>query len=172
MLSLIKPDVKYKKKYSEMIEYWMSTGEEPAPWALCEDYSDFEAMVNKLNGYSRGVNIRSDFVPNTTFWLYETCSDKLVGAVNIRHCLNDKLLAYWGHIGYGVRPDERRKGYASQALREALGVCRELGIDRALLSCNKDNIGSAKVILKNGGELENEVELEGRILQRYWIDIV
>lgn len=171
MLDLVRPDIKYQKQYFEMIEYWKSTGDELAPWALKEDHSDFEALVNKFWNYSQGIDVGDDFVPNTTLWIYEPDRDRIVGAVNVRHYLNAALLAYWGSIGYGIRPDERRKGYASEALRMALDICREMNMERVMLSCNKDNAGSAKVITNNGGVLENEVELEGRILQRYWIKL-
>jgi predicted acetyltransferase len=171
MLSLVKPSAVYKKQYTDMIEYWKSTGEKLAPWALKEDCSDFDAMVKKFEDYSQGIDVGEGFVPNSTYWLYESDSDSIVGAVNIRHCLNDSLLAYWGHIGYGIRPDERRKGYAAEGLRMALDVCRELGIDKALVSCDNDNTGSARTIIKNGGVLENEVLHEGKVIQRYWITV-
>lgn len=169
MLSLVKPDIKYKRQYIDMIEYWKSTGEELAPWPLREDCGDFGALVNKLEGYEQGLGVGEDYVPNSTYWLYESDTDKIVGAVNIRHFLNDRLLAYWGHIGYGIRPDERKKGYATAALRMALDICRDLGIEKALVSCYKYNTGSARVIMNNGGVLENEVEHEGKLLQRYWV---
>ena len=89
--------------------------------------------------------------------------------IDIRHRLNEYLLQFGGNIGYSVRPSQRRKGYATEMLALALEECRKLGIDRALVTCDKTNIGSAKTIQKNGGVLENEV-LEGdRITQRYWI---
>ncbi len=168
-MDLVRPDKKYKKQYIEMIDYWRSTGEELAPWVLKMDCSDFEAFVRKIENYSKGIDIDGNFVPNATFWVYRPDTDKLVGAVNIRHYLNEALLAYWGNIGYGIRPDERRKGYATEALRITLGKCREMNMEKVLLSCNKSNTASAKVITKNGGVLENEVEHEGRVLQRYWI---
>lgn len=171
MLSLIKPDTKYKRQYMEMMESWKSAGEQPAPWVLAEDYSDFNAMVKKFEGYSQGLGAGEAFVPNTTYWLYESDSDKIVGAVNIRHSLSDSLHKYWGHIGYGIRPDERRKGYATQALHLALDKCRGLGLEKIMVSCDKDNIGSAKVIMSNGGVLENEVEHGGKVIQRYWIEL-
>lgn len=169
MLSLVKPSLEYKVQYTQMMEYWKASGEEPAPWVLKEDYSDLEAMVKKLGGYSLGVGVGDDFVPNTTLWIYESDRNEIVGAVNIRHYLNGPLLAYWGNIGYGIRPDERRKGYATQALRMALDICRGMGMDKVMLSCDSANTGSAKVITNNGGALENEVELDGRMIQRYWI---
>ena len=97
---------------------------------------------------------------------------KIVGTIQIRHKLNQRLLNTYGHIGYGVRPSERRKGYASQMLAIALERCRELGIKKALVSCDKDNIGSAKTILKNGGVAETEfTEADGNIVQQYWITL-
>ena len=93
----------------------------------------------------------------------------MVGAVNIRHDLNDYLLKYGGHIGDGIRPSERRKGYATEMIRLALEECRKLGLTRVLMTCDKNNIGSAKSIIRNGGILENEVLEKGVIKQRYWI---
>lgn len=95
----------------------------------------------------------------------------MVGAVNIRHCLNDHLLLCGGHIGDGIRPSERRKGYATQMIGLALEECRKIGIKKVLMVCDKDNIGSAKSIIRNGGILENEVIENGKIKQRYWIDL-
>lgn len=89
----------------------------------------------------------------------------------IRHELNDYLLQYGGHIGYGVRSSQRRKGYASQMLSLALPIAKELGINKAPITCDKNNIGSAKTIMNNGGILENEVGNENEITQRYWIEL-
>ena len=93
----------------------------------------------------------------------------MVGAINIRHDLNDWLLQYGGHIGDGIRPSERRKGYASQMIQLGLIECKKLGIDKVLMICDKDNIGSAKSIMNNGGILENEIIHDQKIIQRYWI---
>ena len=95
----------------------------------------------------------------------------MVGVVNIRHDLNEYLLKYGGHIGDGVRPSERRKGYATKMINLALKECNKLKIKRVLLVCDKNNIGSAKSIISNGGILENEVVNADKIIQRYWIDL-
>ena len=71
----------------------------------------------------------------------------------IRHKLNESLLKNGGHIGDGVRPSERRKGYATEMIRLALEECKKIGIDRVLMVCYKDNIGSRKSIINNGGVL-------------------
>lgn len=173
MISLVKPDIKYRAQYIEMIDEWKSFGEKAEPWVLQVDYSDFNAMVLKFEQISQGINIPEGFVPSSTFWAYEDETDQIVGAVNIRHYLNDMLMKAWGNIGYGVRPSERRRGFATQILHLAVNECRCLNIKRALLGCYKENIASSKTILKNGGVLENEIKEEdtGRMIQRYWISI-
>lgn len=136
-----------------------------------EDPSDFAAMLKKLEGYMRGVGVREDFVPNSTFWLVRD-DRKVLGAINIRHYLNDRLRFDGGHIGYGVRPSERGKGCATEMLRQALVVVHEMGIKKALLTCAKANIASARVMIANGGVLDSEdVTKQGEVFQRYWINI-
>ena len=95
----------------------------------------------------------------------------IVGAVNIRHHLNEALLLNGGHIGDGVRPSERRKGIATKMIALALEECKKLGICKVLMVCDRDNIDSAKSIRNNGGVLENEVEVDGVVEQRYWIGL-
>ena len=127
----------------------------------------YEAWLDKV---TRDLDGSAGRVPATLF--FAIVDGKIVGTIQIRHSLNFNRGDMNGHIGYGIRPSERRKGYASQMLALALDRCRELDIDKALVSCDKSNIGSAKTILKNGGILENEiVEDDGHVLQRYWITI-
>lgn len=113
----------------------------------------------------------SGLVPDSTFFCLDEERNIIVGAVNIRHYLNEYLLAHGGHIGDGIRPSERRKGYATQMVGLALEECKRLGIKKVLMVCDKDNIGSAKSIIKNGGILENEQKEDGKVEQRYWINL-
>lgn len=93
-----------------------------------------------------------------------------MGAVNIRHRLNEKLLNSGGHIGYGIRPSERRMGYASVLLALTLEITRDMGLNKVLLVCDKGNLASEKTILKNGGQFESEyVEENGNVVRRFWI---
>ena len=91
---------------------------------------------------------------------------------NLRHYLNDYLLTYGGHIGYSVRPAERKNGYATQMLRLTLGKAKERGIEKVRICCDHYNIASAKAIRANGGVLEDEAydSLDGLLTQRYWIE--
>ncbi len=94
----------------------------------------------------------------------------IVGIVDIRHTLNQLLREYGGHIGYGVRPSQRNKGYATEILYQALGYCRTIGLNRLMLACYKENEASRRTILKGGGVLEREfIHTDGKEVQVYWI---
>jgi predicted acetyltransferase len=99
--------------------------------------------------------------------------DRLIGLLSIRYDLPQELSHTIGDIGYGVRPSERNKGYATAMLKYALGVCREKGMTKVILGCFKDNIASVKTIIKNGGVLicENDNFIKGRISQYYIIEL-
>lgn len=172
-LKLIKLTKKYEKQLCEMIEEWKLDQEihhtNHSPWAI------FRNDCHNFDEYLEHLEVKEatdDRVPDSVFFLLDEDRDRLLGAVNIRHDLNDSLLQEGGHIGDGIRPSERRKGYATEMIRLALVECKKLGIDQVLMTCDKDNIGSVKSIVKNGGILENEfVNSEGHIEQRYWISI-
>lgn len=172
-IKLVKVSKEYEDDIKEMLEEWLADcrkyNTNRSPWAIFRnDYHDFDYYMENLE-----TKEESDGkVPDSTFFCLDTDRNRFVGAVNIRHYLNDSLLKSGGHIGDGIRPSERRKGYATEMIGLALEQCRKLGIDKVLMTCDKDNIGSRKSILKNGGVLENEfVNEEGNIEQRYWIDL-
>ena len=172
-LKLIKLTKAYEHELGEMIDEWKRDQElnhtNRSPGAIFKnDPQDFDYYLERLE-----LKEAADGkVPDSVFFLLDTDRGRLLGAVDIRHYLNDQLLKEGGHIGDGIRPSERRKGYATEMIRLALIECGKLGIDRVLMTCDKDNIGSAKSIINNGGILENEfVNSDGAIEQRYWIDI-
>jgi len=169
MLKLVKLEEKYKNQLFDMMDEWYETKEKIVPYAIRKnDYHNFEEYLEKLE-----VKENIDgLVPDSTFFCLDTERNIFVGAVNIRHYLNEQLLLNGGHIGDGVRPSERRKGIATKMIGLALEECKKLGITKVLMVCNKENIGSAKSIQNNGGILENEIEIEkGEIEQRYWITL-
>ena len=94
----------------------------------------------------------------------------LAGRVSVRHEFNDFLAAYGGHIGYCVRPRFRRRGLATEILGQALIIARAHGVDRVLVTCDEDNLASAKVIESHGGVLEDRrLDPDGVLKRRYWI---
>ena len=170
---LIKLSKEYEQQLGEMIDEWKLDQQvnhtNTSPYVIFKnDYHDFDNYLNKLETKEP---LPEGYVPDSVFFLLDEERNRLLGAVNIRHYLNDYLLKYGGHIGDGVRPSERRKGYATEMIRLALIECKKLGIDRVLITCNASNIGSKKSIIKNGGVLENIVDEDGVPLERYWIDI-
>ena len=168
-LKLIKASNKYKDQIIDMLEEWYASKEKIVPYSIRKiDYHDFDYYCNNLDVKENSNNL----VPDSTFFCIDEDRDIVVGAINIRHYLNESLLLNGGHIGDGVRPSERRKGYATEMIRLALIECKKMGIDKVLMVCDKSNIASSKTIIKNGGILENEfVDEKGVIQQRYWIEI-
>ena len=157
----------------DMLEEWKNDIIENhtniSPWRIwANDFHDFDDYVKSINATEE---LNNDWVPDTTLFCLDRDRNIFVGAVSIRHYLNDKLLKTGGHIGDGIRPGERRKGYATAMIALALEECKKLGITRVLMCCDKNNIGSAKSIIKNGGVLENEIEEDGHIEQHYWIQL-
>lgn len=172
-LKLIKLTKEYEKQLCEMVDEWKADQEinhtNHSPWAIFKNnHRDFDYYLAHLEI----KEATEDQVPDSVFFLLDEDRGRLLGAVDIRHYLNDFLLKEGGHIGTGIRPSERRKGYATEMIRLALIECKKLGIDKALITCGKDNIGSARSIVKNGGILENEfMNSDGDVEQRYWISI-
>ena len=167
-LKLIKATEEYKEQICNMLEEWYGTGEKIVPYAIRRlDYHDFKFYCDNLEAK---IPPR-EYVADSTFFCLDEERNVVVGAVNIRHYLNEALLLDGGHIGDGVRPSERRKGVATRMIGLALEECRKLGIYKVLMVCDKDNIGSAKSIRNNGGVLEDEPVVDGIPQQRYWIDL-
>ena len=167
-LRLVKLASEYRRHLDEMLTEWYASGEKIIPYAIRRlDYHDFENYLEHLEVKDASGGL----VPDSTFFCLDEERDIFVGAVNIRHYLNESLLLNGGHIGDGVRPSERRKGIATAMIGLALEECRKLGIFKVLMVCDQENIGSAKSIQKNGGILENEVVVDGVTEQRYWIEV-
>lgn len=167
----VKPDMKYKEQFLDMMEEWRAEGGEIIP-SVMEDVrrDNFEEMMEKFRRDEMEEFLPPGYVPATLLLAYEESSDRVVGAVHIRHRLNEKLRLDGGHIGDGVRPSERRKGYATAMIAMALRECKRMGITKVLMTCRRTNIGSAKSIQNNGGVYEGEDMVDGKMEQRYWID--
>jgi predicted acetyltransferase len=168
---LMAPRADYEPTHRSFVEEFVASGETIVPWIAAEPYSSFGAYVAKLEAAAQGVGIREGFVPHSTFWLVDA-NDEIVGISNLRHRLTDFLLSFGGHIGFGVRPSMRGRGYATELLRATLVEARGQGLRKVRVTCDRDNVASAKTILRNGGVLDDEEYMpeQQRIVSRYWID--
>ena len=172
-MKLVKGNIKYQKQIIEMIDDWKLFNDthetNTSPGAIfknpCDDFDYYLKNLEVQENNDQGL------VPSSVFFCLDEEKNIMLGAIDIRHYLNDYLLNYGGHIGDGIRPSERRKGYATKMIALALKEWKNLGINRVLMICDKTNIGSAKSIINNGWVLENEIIDNGKILQRYWIEL-
>lgn len=171
-LKLVLPGEAHRIAVTEYRQEFLDHGDSMDGCARLDTKPDFaewlrEAGSRRTEAYAK----ETGWVPATVYLAVDQDTGELVGMVDIRHRLNDGLLAHGGHIGYSVRQSRRQMGYGTEILRLALEACRKMGLDRVLVTCSKSNAGSAKIILNNGGTLENEIHEENRITQRYWISL-
>lgn len=174
-LYLAKPDITYYEQYNEMMAEWCADGTSVSPWFLDAPFTsmdEFADFVRRLDECEKGI-LDKKFAPSSSYFVVNE-EGRLIGATSLRHYLTVEGYQTWGHIGYGVRPGERRKGYATQMLQMMLLQAKARNIYKVLLAAYDSNVGSWKTIEKCGGVLENIVfeENDDRPIRRYWIDML
>lgn len=172
---LEKPTLKRKEEAIEYIKEHIEYKSDIYGSGSLEKWIDnYEGWLERLEQISNPETCPPGYVPGNTYFLIKEDEDKIIGMIDIRHKLNDFLMQYGGHIGYGTRPTERRKGYNKISLYLGLLKSKELGLDKVLITATDENPGSYKSILALGGVLENKIpddEDENILLGRYWIDV-
>lgn len=133
---------------------------------------NYSGWLDKLNEDKNRI-VSEEKVPARTYFLIRKNDNKIIGMINIRLCLTKELLQHGGHIGYGIRPVERGKGYNKINLFLGLKKCQEFGLEKVLLTATDINPASYKTIISLGGVLENKIpdDEESVMLGRYWIDV-
>ena len=140
------------------------------PFGYYEEGMPFAAYLARLDEARHGIDLPSDHVPNVR--LYGFVGATMVGSLAIRLGLKGMLVTLGGHIGYQVFEPYQRRGYGTEMLRQAIPVCRQLGLDRILVTCDADNIASKRVIETNGGVYDSTVDkpIMRAPRLRYWIE--
>ena len=155
MAKLVYPSIEHREMILAYMNETFAYGEEYINGVGGnQNFNEYEDWLKREKQNHLGINLKDGFVPDTVYFYIE--GDKIVGVINIRHCLNEFLLKRGGHIGYSVAPSQRKKGYATAMLKEAIGICKKWDIYPILITCNKENTASRKTIEKCGGKLENE----------------
>ena len=173
-MKLIEPTVEFDKQIREYRKEFFNSGDPLEGASRLVQYDDPRDWIAFLNKLKDPLTVPQGRVQLTQYILVREEDQKIVGMCNIRHQLNAYLERYGGHIGASIAPSERHKGYATQILKMALSECRALGFDKVLVTCNRENEGSRRLILKNGGIYESAVydSEEGVYVERYWIDLL
>lgn len=165
-IELIEPSVKYKDSYIEALkEYREIDGDK---LDIDEREKNFDSFIQRLEADK--VIDSEDKVPNIRYWLVK--DNRYIGRISYRPKLNDVLKLRGGNVGYSIRPSERGKGYATELVKEIKQKAKEDGLTELLITCNTDNIPSAKVIEKNGGVYtDSSLDKHGAAISRYIVPI-
>ena len=170
MAALVRPHERYRDSFIAAVRESQPVGRytQYAPERLA---ADFPALVQELLGYAERANLPAHLVPETLYWLVE--GEEFIGRVSLRHELNEQLRLLGGHIGYEIRPSQRRRGYGAAMLDLVLPRARERGLTRVLLTCDADNLPSKTIIERHGGVAETPYAPPGgRVaVLRYWIEL-
>ena len=183
-IELIKPEKEHEAIVKDFIKEHFENNELEIHGGALVEKLDYDAWLKQLTNNSDKSTVSKDWVVASTFLAMRKNDRRLIGIIDIRHELNDFLESYGGHIGLGIRPSERKKGYASEITMKGLSFCKEIGLQKVMLACYKDNLASRKTIEKCGGELKKEFALseiadfpicrenfEDKTVQVFWITI-
>ena len=166
-MRLIKPSKKYGQSWKSALREFEAE-KRHGFWNVQKKPDDLDEYMKLTEDHARGKNLPDHWVQASTFWLID--GNEFVGHINVRHELNEKLKLVGGHIGYAIRPTARNKGYGSKILEMVLEKVKKMPLKKVLLTCDDSNIASRKIIEKNGGKLQDLVEVDGEKVRRYWIE--
>ncbi len=172
-LLLLRPTEKYISQYEDYRREFLEYGGSMDGAGGLRRLESGRAWLDEVELFSRPETVPEGKVLSTQFILVRGSDDRLLGMLQLRRELNEYLAKYAGHIGYSVRPSERRKGYAKRMLAMALDEARALGLERVMISCFVENEASRRTILANGGVFDSTIfdEGDGETLERYWIEL-
>ena len=171
MLRLVELSLEMETQFRSFLDQLERQGQ-AGQWLFEYEKDPFDVFVKRLENWKSGKDLPDGWVPSSTLWLTDE-SGRILGKSSLRHDLNDFLRNIGGHIGYNIRKSERRKGYGSKILQLTLAKAKKLGLERVLITCDDNNIASAKIIEKNGGVFNDTYQDDTMTLpkRRYWIEL-
>lgn len=168
---LVRPTIQLKEQALNYKEEHFKNGEKVINGSeLLDQIESYEEWLSSVTLNTDPQTVNKNWVVTDTFFALRKNDDKIIGMIDLRHTLND-FLKDFGHCGYSVRPSERKKGYATEMLRQLIGVAKKIGMAELQISVEKTNIGSIKVIEKNGGVYERSFTYENELADIYKISI-
>lgn len=172
MIRIIKPTLEYADDIMAYRKEFIESGDSMDGCGKLRSCETAEEWFREIERYSNASTCPTDKVPSYTYIALRLSDNRIVGIFDLRHHINHPVLSLWGgHIGYSVRPNERRKGYGKEMLRLVLKEARALGLERVMITCYSDNIASEKTIIANGGVFEKDVIVDNEVIKRYWIEL-
>ena len=170
---LIRPTGEYAHQIAEYRQEFLDAGDSMDGCGPLRRIQDPKEYIKICKDCEDPKTVPSDLFPATQFLFVRVSDNRLVGMLQVRHCFNEYLEKYAGHIGYSVRPSERRCGYAQEMLKMVLPFCKGISLNKVLLTCTDGNIASEKTILASGGVYESTVHEPNtnRDLKRFWITL-
>lgn len=172
-MKLVLPTADFASEYTTYRQEFLDSGDSMDGTGSMRRIEDPAEWLEKTESYRHPETVPEGKVQATQFYYVRESDSRVVGMIQVRHYFNEYLEKYAGHIGYSVRPSERRRGYATRMLHDVLPFCRSIGLEKVLVSCIDTNEASRRTILANGGVYESTVfepELQ-RNLERYWIKL-
>lgn len=163
------PRLEDKEAYLKYLSEWEDR-EKIIPFSSRLQGFSYEKFLEEIPLREQGLLNPEKLVPELIRILVDE-DNQIYGVLSFRLRLNDHLLAYDGHIGYGIAPSKRGKGYGKLILKLALEIAKERGFEKVLVTCNEENKRSEAVIISQGGILENKVYKTDGYIKRYWIHL-
>ena len=173
-ITLKKPAIEYANDIMQFRQEIIDAND-PDAFAGCGNFDECKTAqewIDWINVRENPETCPQGRVSSNIFIAVREIDNRIVGVIDLRHHLGNPVLREWGgHFGYIVRPSERRKGYAKEMVRQNLIKCKELGLHKVMITCNRNNIASERTILANGGVFEKEVLVDGDYTKRFWVTI-
>ena len=170
---LVEPSDDYSEQIAEYKQAFLDANSSMDGCGPLRKSKNPTAYIAECQKYTKPDTLPEGLVIATQFIYVRKADNRLVGMIQVRHYFNEYLSQFGGHIGYSIKPNERRKGYATSMLKAILPYCKEIGFDKILICCIDGNIGSEKTILNNGGVYESTVYEQDKKcnLKRFWITL-